>query len=447
LVQAFSRAAHQAAGSMGAVPWYLERSYLASGWCRSDTYSVTLPDLREPRSGCSTFTTTPKELRPRSALERYPRTRDPALSASGQTQLQYTFRQHGTFDATLFSAGAADDTQRRGETTTATTLEPESLRLEMGSQAPPLQELSLRGTTATDATLAAAVAKWPDLRRLDVSGCNISSLATVAKLPKLQEFRAARCRLAVTPDFVGSLRAVPQLELLDLSSCPGVTGDALVELSKGCRMLYSLELSDCPKLSDAGMLALATANPGIQHLSLALNPESISDIGASRVVRCVKRVRSLDFAGCTSLHIFLPTNIARYCEYLEDVSLASVKELRDEDLRMLFARCVYLKRVDISGCVAVTEETLIDILPHARRLEKLVLNMLPISDAGLAQLRADLPRCALERHVGGMVDPNDLSGVLGSATYRRPKAKARARASRRSSSARQRKKSVTNARW
>lgn len=416
---------------MGAPPWHLEKSYLASGWYQSDTYSAVLPDLRQPRSGCQFRARTPKDLRPRSATERRVQDCDATILSRCRLHPQPTCKQRKPEGAEgpFFGGVFRDDRQFR-EVLTATP-ELERLRLanhywlspelltELGPQLPQLQELNLRGTHATDVTLATFVTKCPQLCTLDVSGCNLSNLECVAKLPKLREFRAARCPLAVTPSFVGSLQAATELELLDLSFCPGVNGEALGELSKGCRMLFWLELVNCPELSDAGLLALARVNPGIQHLSVALNPDSITDMGAARVVRCLKRARSLDFSGCTPCHLYLPISIARYCEYLEDASFASIIEFRDDDLRALLTRCVYLRRLNITGCVAVTEEAIIDNMPYAQRLEKLMLSLVPgVSDAGLKQLRTEYPRCLFEQHVREMADPNDLTSVLGKVVVR-----------------------------
>merc|ERR1712137_1390821 len=108
------------------------------------------------------------------------------------------------------------------------------------------------------------------------------------------------------------------------------------------------------------MGALVSANPGIHHLSLALNPMCISDEGTAKTVRCLQRARLLDFAGCAQLQWHVPQAIARNCEYLEDPNLASISSLHDDDVKSIIKKCVHLRSLNLTGCRSLTEEGIVE---------------------------------------------------------------------------------------
>lgn len=293
-------------------------------------------------------------------------------------------------------------------------LEPEAL-LATASRAGRLQELSLRGTTATNQVVSAFVSSCPDLCVLDISDCDgLTDIARLSTLQDLCELRASRCVDAVTPAFVCSLSALKKLQVLDFSFCPGVTGLALQELARGVRALSHLDLSGCGRLTDAGLVALTQANPGIKHLSLALNAKGLSDDGTVHSLRHLRRLQCLNLSGCSQLTTKTFTAVARYNERLEDVTFSGCKHFLDEDLRQLFNSCSLMIRLDITGCRLLTEECLLEVLPRARGLRWLAVSAIPkLSAQGLARLRSLLPQVDVRCHMRTQADPNDLSLYLG----------------------------------
>merc|ERR1719189_962097 len=118
-----------------------------------------------------------------------------------------------------------------------------------------------------------------------------------------------RCPAAVTSDFVGSLRDAKKLGVLDLSSSPGVTGQALQELATGCRMLTRLELARCSNITDAGLQAVAGMNPGLSHLAVS-GSRHLTDDGVAKAIRVLRRLRNFDCAGCPQLLLRTPAALS-----------------------------------------------------------------------------------------------------------------------------------------
>mmetsp|Transcript_15682 Transcript_15682/g.39870 ORF Transcript_15682/g.39870 Transcript_15682/m.39870 type:complete len:465 (+) Transcript_15682:59-1453(+) len=462
---------------MAVVPWHLERSFLASGWCRGDNYSAVLPDLprvaaagraeamrlisarggdaSSPVASSSSSGVAPVS-RPRSAAPtRSAAMTLPAHDAARSPGPAPLWLQRPRQDSKMPEGGirqsAYADEGQLLEATAAVAGGLERLRLgdnrpltpeamiAAASRTPRLKELCLRGTCATDEVISAFVASCPELCVLDVSDCeSLRDLSQVSTLTELRELRAPRCTKAVTPEFVGSLRSCRKLEALDLSFCPGVTGHSLQELAVGCRALVWLSLAGCLQLNDVGLVTLLQANPGIKHLRLAVNTDNLSDDAVAGALRWMRRLRVLDCAGCPQLSLKTPQSLARNCEWLDDLSLASCVGLQDEELKQLLTGCPRLERLDLTGCQALTEQGLLDAVPAAPSLTKLCVSLLPdLSEQGLSLLRSLCPSCTIERHARACADPNELTLYIGKPV---PPPKVKKAATRRSKSEKKSKK-------
>merc|ERR1739848_788742 len=111
------------------------------------------------------------------------------------------------------------------------------------------------------------------LHSLDLSCCKGLNFLDLAGLAGLQELRLSRLSNVVTSEFVASLRPIRKLTTVDFSFSSKLGDMGLQELAEGCRALTWVDLTSCPCLSGAGVLAIARANPNIRHLFLMLNAQ------------------------------------------------------------------------------------------------------------------------------------------------------------------------------
>mmetsp|Transcript_24448 Transcript_24448/g.50196 ORF Transcript_24448/g.50196 Transcript_24448/m.50196 type:complete len:511 (-) Transcript_24448:79-1611(-) len=392
---------------MDGLPWHLQRSYLKSEWHRN-TFSPVLPNVRQPPEGRADHGADKvKELRPRSAGTRRDQALDPSVrevcrllplpriqDISGSSIADRGVFQEVALDsdAKLLEVLSKEDVNdivadsiQRIWLSDLPWLSTRSL-VPMAGNLRELQELSLRGTRSDDKSLASIVAGCGKLERLDISCCMLSDISCVVQLKDLRELRAAHCP-AVTEEFVGSLCRLRRLEAVDLSYSTGVSDQALVQMAAGCMRLTRLALVRCPRLGDAGLLAITHANPGLVHLQLALNPDKFSDDMTSQAMVNLKRLRVLDLTNCPQLSRQLPFAIAKQCEYLEDLSLASCPMLRDDHVRRILICCKRLQRLDLSGCKILSVTPFLEVVSHAHSLRRLNLSHIPaITDQAVAAI-------------------------------------------------------------
>jgi len=174
-----------------------------------------------------------------------------------------------------------------------------------------------------------------------------------------------------------------------------------------------VDLSNCPRIGGAGVLAIARANPNIRHLFLMLNDQSsLSDDDMAHVARHLKRLQVLDLTACNQLGRSTISGIARHCQFVERISLASLVQVSNDEVRSLLTKCPGLSHVDLSGCALLTLEALFDI-GSAKNLKRLVLSMTPnISDDYLSGLRQKYPNLTIDRFSRVQEHPDDLSLAL-----------------------------------
>jgi len=452
---------------MDTAPWHAERSFLRSGWYENDSYSPVLPNLQRlphkdplPELASHSFKTiTPRtysaevcrrrradpvaepfcRIRPlpqrgqragRHLQEEAERLASPedraAVEAVDSPFFESAFGDEAKLAELLASAPATECLRLASHLW----LSPEFLAT-LGRSLPRLQELSLRNTRATDTAVAEVAAGCPDLRILDLGECALlQSISRISELRELRELRLPRCIHAVTTEFVSSLQAATNLEVLDLSFCPNLASKGLQDLATGVRALRWLSLTSCKRVGDEGVLAILSQNAGIEHLALALNSE-LTDHTMSKAVRCLRRLRHLDLSGCPQLFHLTPSSVGKHCEYIEDLVLASCAQMGDDALKQVFMRCAQLQSLDISGCHSISSDVILEGLPLVPNLKKLVLSCVPsVSDEFLYFLSRQYPNCEFMRHTRRHVDPDDLSVVLrmpakGSTMVARPAGKAK----------------------
>ena len=131
-------------------------------------------------------------------------------------------------------------------------------------------------------------------------------LGEITRSSDLQELKLHGCK--VTDDVLAYLPSMPNLRVLDLTDCSGISDTGLGYLQR-LQRLQRLDLSYCAGLTDKALVPVA-ALESLQELSLASTP--ISDAG-------LKYLRT-----CTDLR-----NLGlRYCEGITDAGLAYLAALR-----------------------------------------------------------------------------------------------------------------------
>ncbi|DAA20215.1 F-box/LRR-repeat protein 2-like isoform X1 [Bos javanicus] len=192
------------------------------------------------------------------------------------------------------------------------------------------------------------------LHALDLSGTGLPpealrALGQVAGL-QLQELSLHSCRDLSTEAVAALCHQQPGLTSLDLSGCSELADGAVLAVSRGLRHLRRLSLRKLQRLTDAGCSALG----GLCEL------QSL-DLAECCLVRGRELAQSLGSV-CAAPPPLASLSLA-YCSSLKDASVLSLIPGLGPRLRVL----------DLSSCVALTNQTLQAICTYLTRLSVLRL--------------------------------------------------------------------------
>jgi hypothetical protein len=170
----------------------------------------------------------------------------------------------------------------------------------------------------------------------------------------IRTLELARCRHIGDPT-LRLLSSCSALRELSLAGCR-VTDEGLRALSC-CRLLHSLNVTDCDDISDQGLVDLAAGCRGLQTIVLS---------------RCVVSDRGV-------------VALAEHCTQLRDVVLFECTRVGDAGVAAL-ATCCELRRLNLFGCKHVGDASVVSVARRCAQLELLVLSGCPITDEAVRPL-------------------------------------------------------------
>lgn len=194
------------------------------------------------------------------------------------------------------------------------------------SALPRLRRLVIAGSAITDAGVARLEAV--PIEELNISGCDLISAATVARIKNLTSLHIARCR-QVNRAWLSQLKFLP-LKDICLLECPEVDDEALAPLI--ALPLVEVDLLNCHEISDAGATHLSKLSQ-LQRLHLG-DCTKLTDLALSRLSPL--QLQQLTLSGChriTDVGIsYLVKHPIQYlhlgdCEKVTDAALPHLRKL------------------------------------------------------------------------------------------------------------------------
>jgi F-box/leucine-rich repeat protein 2/20 len=154
-----------------------------------------------------------------------------------------------------------------------------------------------------------------------------------------------------------------RLEVLDLSSCSGLTASGLTDIFRGLSQLRQIDLCHCTNVADATLNMIARGNSMFQIYNFKFRkcplsphqPRSFIQPHLSRFESDCPKLTSLNLAHCRQVTDRGMTRIAESCPLLEDLEIMNCKELTKDSLLALSQGCRRLKRhrMTFCGCVNI----------------------------------------------------------------------------------------------
>ncbi|CAL8469688.1 g9229 [Coccomyxa elongata] len=246
-----------------------------------------------------------------------------------------------------------------------------------------LRCLTLGGAyRTTDADLAKLLAAAPALVELRLPQCSrLQDASAIPRLvPNLEVLDLTECRGISTQSLQQCLTSLKSLQVLELNGDTEVTDDLLTEVALACP-LRRLAVANCSAVTDHGVRGIAAGAPQLTALiaddvgritdaALVALSESCRDIQVVSLRRCTKvtavgiaaltlsgKLRSLNVSGIGHIGSASLKALATSCrESLEELDVSWCRGASEAWLGVLADSCSSLRQLTIFGCSQVTDK-------------------------------------------------------------------------------------------
>ncbi|GAQ88503.1 hypothetical protein KFL_004340100 [Klebsormidium nitens] len=229
---------------------------------------------------------------------------------------------------------------------------------------------------------------------------------------QMQSFRAT---VPTTDTLLLLAAGCPNLRtLLVPRSFRAVTNDSLAALARACPRLTELDISGCLKVTEVGVIQVATFCQGLQRLSVAGNFQFSNWALASVAMNC-RGLRSLDVSGCQRVRDDGLEILAAKCKALVALEVGGCREITDRGVCELARSCVNLENLGLGACKLLTDASVTAIAVNCPRLSVFNLsNVDSVTDRGIVTLAAHAAQLT-DINVGGCFRITDqaVSAILG----------------------------------
>ena len=179
------------------------------------------------------------------------------------------------------------------------------------------------------------------LLRLSVVGCKRFDIDAIESLTFDPVTRALRNQ---------------SLLFLDLSFCTAVDDEAVELLAERCTQLITLRLTGCSKLTDGGIAHVAEKIRGCQKLSLA-HCLRLSDAATEALVKTLW-LEELNLSNCSRITDRSLFALAERAPGLVDLRLRWCVQVSSAGIEALAKRCKVMAHLDVSACDNVSDAAL-----------------------------------------------------------------------------------------
>jgi hypothetical protein len=191
-----------------------------------------------------------------------------------------------------------------------------------------------RCVAITDVGVRDLVLHTPLLESLNLSGCGQlegGCLVAVAEgCPNLRSLNMSRCTQLQPWAFHKLFSCCHAVENLDVSSTE-FTNEEMLALAKNVTTLVSLNVTDCPQISDSGFDVLAKRSPNLETLVIVRNALAfrVTDMSLLAISQRCSILQQLDITGCEFVTDVGINWLAHGCPHLTDINLTGCNKVRD----------------------------------------------------------------------------------------------------------------------
>ncbi len=249
----------------------------------------------------------------------------------------------------------------------------------------------------------------------------LNTLGAAAECPAIASLTAARCSGVTDKGIeIFARKKGPAIRALHVPGCKSVSDDGVEFVAKHCRSLHSIDLSGCPRVRDRSVFAIS-ALTSLQDIAVDDCTEVSDDAVRQLFTNVtqlkslsIRGCASLTEEGLRFMHempVPWGTRKHRNCAMLHTFRLGRNSHVSDEFMMVLAVVCPHLRVLEVTECPLVGGDQAMGKLGGLLELEEVVLEALPrVSDNGIREFCCDLPRRALRRlNLTGCVKVTDIS--------------------------------------
>ena len=206
------------------------------------------------------------------------------------------------------------------------------------------------GSRLTELQIGTSVPSWKELKTLLAKSSQLKSL-TLRKCQWLND----NILETLSKRFYGSLLK------LELISNPNITNNGIFQFGRRCKVISSLTIINCPKVSDLGLTEISKNN-SINILDLS-HSSSISDKAIEAIFLNTKELRELTLLNCSQI---------------SDHSLSYLYEIKTTSGMKKTIAASHLKKLVVSDSVRITDQAMLWISTGASHIEELKIAHCPM---------------------------------------------------------------------
>ena len=270
------------------------------------------------------------------------------------------------------------------------------------------------GGDALSSTGFFALARCQELRELDLTRLHSMERVSTEALASLGTISLTRLNLTgatswLTDEGVQALAACKSLTELYLSTSSGLRDHGLCAIAASCRQLRVLDVSNCTRITETSMHALA-ALP-LRDLELASCVKVVTDAAlCSWCQRGECHITRLGLNRCTAFSAPAMIEFTAICPRLLRLSMAHCPSTTDAVLEALARHCPGLLEMDVSYCEDVSDAGVTTLVEGCCELERLYMDGCgdALTDdfaAALARLLPPRLELVSARHCDGALSP------------------------------------------
>ncbi|KAM3578452.1 hypothetical protein VKS41_009043 [Umbelopsis sp. WA50703] len=252
--------------------------------------------------------------------------------------------------------------------------------------------------TVSTPSIACFISQAHQLQVLDISGLdsvkNHTLQAVASSCPLLRNLNVAWCRNINGEGINAIAQGCKLLEHLKMNGCSRLDDATMSAIGENLPNLKRLCLASCSDLKDRALLAFLESSHGhLTHLNISNCPK-ITDAVIYVVTDKCSMLTHLEMAGCSLVTDDGLSHLVSHLDDIVNLDLEDLFQITDTSIREIAHHQKYLRRLCVSGCVQITDSAVIHLVLRGEctdTLEQLELdNCSAITDRALTTIATHL---------------------------------------------------------